>query len=154
MDSRLPPCEQLWVIVREVHDYLHTYLNDPSSRRHPIMGRVYFNTTNWGRPILAGRGCEICLAGLWYLRKCNVLLAVPDVVPPLATFLDSLTDPRYSRQRLTELLGIQIPAGIQHQLVGTYMWESYNPVHILKFLAWLLQQHSTHNSEAAGNDTN
>lgn len=138
-DNNLPPRQQLWVIVQEVHDYLHTYLNDPSSRHHPTMGRVYFNTSDWGRSILAGRGCQVCLAGLWYLRKCDTLLGVPDIVPPLATFLDSLIDPRYSRQRLSELLGVQIPAGIQHQLAGSHMWESHNPVHILKFLAWLLE---------------
>jgi hypothetical protein len=139
MDNVLPPRRQLWVIIQEVHDYLYTYLNDPSSRHHPTMGRVYFCTTHWGRPILGGRGCEVCLAGLWYLRKCGVLLGSPDIIPPLATLLDSLIDPRYSHQRVSELLGIHIPAGIHHQLVGPYMWESYNPVHILKFLAWLLE---------------
>lgn len=141
------PREELWAGIKEAHYYLHQWVNDLSSREHPAVGEVEFNAYNWG--LRYPRGCEVCLAGLWYLHKVGRLLEVEINdddeyvnLPPLCRFLDKLRYPEDNADEIEEWLGIAITYGtlyLDQERGGNYEeWDSGNPEHILHFLGWLL----------------
>ena|SRR4028118_1569578 len=156
-----PPREELWSAVQEAHDYLQQYLNDPSSRVHPIEGEVKFNAYSWGEPDPDGEGeYEVCLAGLWHLRKVGRLLTVSvndhdeyENLPPICRFLDKLRCPGDNGDEIEQWLGVDTtyyPS--QDEKTGGMLY-SDNPEHILKFLTWLLQQRDIQHSNGRTNDS-
>ncbi|WOL31459.1 hypothetical protein [Microcoleus phage My-WqHQDG] len=136
-----------WQIILEARDYLHAYLHDPDSRIYDDGKVIHFDASEWGS--ITNGECNVCLAGLWYLRKENVLLGdiVNKVVTPqIAKFLDDL---RYlnsipsKAKRLRDWVGIDIPDNLDTELAmkatGNDHWDEDNPNHILAFLNWLLE---------------
>jgi hypothetical protein len=158
-----PPMSELWAAVREAHDYLHEWLYDPSTRVHPVYGKVVFKGGSWGaffpyhdRGMPIPNECWVCLAGLRYLRKENSLLGV-DVeqngVDISATdyFLDALHDPITNSGYIEQWLGVRIPVGITSTELGIPDPESAEG--ILTFLTWLLQQRDTEHSNGGQDDS-
>lgn len=143
MMANLPPREELWAAVQEAHDFLYQYLNDPNSRKHPTEGEVEFNAYNWG--LRYPGGCEVCLAGLWYLHKVGRLLEVDDSkyecegLPPLCRFLDKLRCPDDNADEIEEQLGVSTHSYPSQDGDGNMLY-SDNPKHILDFLTWLLDK--------------
>lgn len=140
--DELPPRGVLWQVVQEAYNYLHEWVTNPSSRAHPHYGKVHFDVSKWGYEGL--ESCMVCVAGLYFLRKYDVLLGVTykyDPYPKVADFLDDLT---YSGAdddaKIEEYLGVEIPEGLRDGLVGIGPWDSEYPEHLLAFLQWLLGQ--------------
>ncbi len=148
-----------WQILQEAHDYLHAYLHDPDSRVYSDGKVIHFDANNWGS--IVDGGCTVCLAGLWYLRKENVLLediVCKVVTPQIANFLDSLrylgtpldTPAVYAPRGpsyiwdIEDWVGINIPDGLGDKLAmkttGDEHWDEDNSHHILAFLNWLLER--------------
>lgn len=140
--DKLPPRDVLWQVVQEAYDYLHEWVTNPSSRAHPHYGKVHFDVSKWGRE--GEESCMVCVAGLYYLRKYDLLLEVKynhDPYPEVAEFLDELTysDGDYDAQ-IEECLGVEIPEGLRDGLIMVGPWDSEHPEHLLAFLQWLLGQ--------------
>ena len=137
---------ELWHIVQEAHDYLHAYLYDPTSRIYSEGGVVHFSASDWG--YRTKDGCKVCLAGLWYLKKENVLLGdLLDVyhqpLPQIADFLDDLRRLDMDPDLIEDWLGISVPDDLDTELAvkatGDECWDEDNIHHILAFLKWLLE---------------
>lgn len=142
--SDYPPREELWAAVQEAHDYLYQYLNDPSNREHPAEGEIEFSAYNWG--LRYPGGCEVCLAGLWYLHKVGRLLEVEMNdddeyvnLPPLCRFLDKLRCPADNGDEIEERLGVATQSYPSQDEDGGMLYGD-NPEHILAFLRWLLER--------------
>lgn len=136
--DELPPRDELWEVVQEAHDYLNTWVSDPDSRTDPDYGAVGFSVYNWGTSTWGE--CEVCLAGLYYLRKYGTLLGQDyQCRPDLAEFLDNLTYRGSVDAYIEQLLGVCVPDRLRNDLVGR-QWTGDNPSHLLAFLQWLLGQ--------------
>jgi hypothetical protein len=130
----LPAREELWVAVKEAHDYLQEYVNDVSTHTHPVYGAVVFDSGVWGIP-LNDEECWVCLAGLRYLRKEGGLLGLEKRVSDTDRFLDALRCPYYYKEHIKHWLGVEVPYSL------TSLHGLDEPEEILSFLGWLLEQH-------------
>jgi hypothetical protein len=128
--------------VQEAYDYLHEWITNPTSRVHPHYGKVHFDISKWGYE--GQESCMVCVAGLYYLRKYDLLLGIKyryEPYPKLAEFLDDLTYSGADDDALIEeYLGVHVPSGLRDRLVGGGLWDSDQPEHLLAFLQWLLGQ--------------
>lgn len=143
--------DEKWQILQEARDYLHAYLHYPSSRLYSEAGVVRFDANEWGSVI--DGGCTVCLAGLWYLKKENVLLGDMMkwcLLPQIADFLDDLRCLNEERDRgaIEDWIGIDVPDGLGTELAtnttGSQLWDGDNPYHILAFLNWLIERRPAH----------
>jgi hypothetical protein len=141
--------ENLWVIVREVYEYLFQYLSD--DRDSPV-GKLVFDAYTWGAALDDGTTL-VCLAGLWSVRKFGTL---PDrfVPSPIYEFIDLLRYPREGRFNIESSLGVTIPSQLRHRLArevesnADAIWDGNNPYHIQAFLRWLLDRAQLSNPAA------
>ena len=142
--DELPPRDELWEVVQEAYSYLHEWVTNPTTRVHPHYGKVHFDISKWGYKGL--ESCMVCVAGLYYLRKYDLLLGVEysygyEPYPKVAEFLDDLTYSSVDDDTLIEkYLGVAIPRGLRAGLVGVGPWDNTYPEHLLAFLQWLLGQ--------------
>lgn len=146
-DYLIQSSSEIWQVIREAHDYLHAYLHDPTSRIYSEGGVIHFRAGEWGTRV--DGGCAVCLAGLWYLRKEDVLLEEMMhngyELPQIADFLDDLRylDRPSKIKAIEDWVGIDIPDDLDTELsakaADDNYWDEDNPYHMLAFLKWLLE---------------
>jgi hypothetical protein len=133
----------MWQILQEARDYLRAYLHDPSARVYAGGGVIEYSSDIWGDEVIGG--CQVSLAGLYYLKKGGVLLTSlvfsSKVLPQVADFLSDLC---YYLDVVPEedWLGMDLPDGLHPYLAasaGIHKYDGDNPQHVLYFLDWLLE---------------
>ena len=135
---------EMWQVLQEVRDYLHAYLHDPSAKVYGEGGVIDYSSDIWGDEVVGG--CQVSLAGLYYLKKGGILLTPlvmgKNVVPQVADFLSDLCFVDVAPEHIEDWLGIDLPDGLYLDMaagMGIPRWEGDNPQHVLCYLYWLLE---------------